>query len=291
VYAIKEAINGMLRTRNMTLISIFTITLTLIVIAVLGVITLYVNRMAHNIRKSEEINVYIKDDMPDEDMLALDATISSLKEVESTHIVSKEDAAREFEKIFGKDLLPALDKNPLPRTIVVVMAESYRMSSDLEKVATRISNVDGIESVQYSKELMTKMDIFFLIFIIGEAAFSILIVISCLFIISNTISLTVIARRETIEIMRLVGAAEGFIKRPFYIEGVLQGILSGIIAFGVVFISYQWILRAIPNFEDYLLMLSIPSKYLITMKNTMLIIPFGGIMGTLGGYIAVRRAF
>jgi len=78
---------------------------------------------------------------------------------------------------------------------------------------------------------------------------------------------------------------------PFYIEGVLQGILSGIIAFGVVFISYQWILRAIPNFEDYLLMLSIPSKYLITMKNTMLIIPFGGIMGTLGGYIAVRRAF
>ena len=128
MYAVREAVRGMSRTPYMTLISIVTITVTLTVLGVFGIITLFSNGLMYKIRKSEEINIYIKDDTSDEDMLALDAVIAAMKEIESTRILSKEDAAKEFEKMFGSGLLNDLEKNPLPRTKVVVMAEGYRIS-------------------------------------------------------------------------------------------------------------------------------------------------------------------
>ncbi|MBT4485503.1 MAG: ABC transporter permease, partial [Candidatus Latescibacteria bacterium] len=217
MYAIREAFKGMLRTRYMTFVSIVTILVTLTLLGILGVVTIFTHGLVNKIRGSEEINVYLEDEMPDEDMLALDASIAMMSEVKSTKILSKEDAAKEFEKMFGRELLTALDENPLPRTIVVVMAEGHRASEDLETVASRISKVNFIESVEYGREWMSKLDIFFLFFVVGETVLVTLSLGACMLVISNTISLTVLARKDTIDIMRLVGATDGFIRRPFYV--------------------------------------------------------------------------
>ena len=126
MYVAKEAIQGMVRTRYMSLISILTITVTLIMFSVVSFITVGANSIVDKIQRSEEVNVYLNDDISDSDMLALDETIRLMREVDSTRIISKEDAVKEFENMFGDDLLTALDENPLPRSIVVTMSKVYR---------------------------------------------------------------------------------------------------------------------------------------------------------------------
>ncbi|MFC1694452.1 cell division protein FtsX, partial [Candidatus Latescibacterota bacterium] len=275
-----EAIKGMLGARYMTLISIVTIAVTLIGFGVFGIVTVFAHKLVYQVKKSEEINVYLKETMSDEDMLALDAAIRSMKEIMSTRIISKEDAAEEFKNIFGGNLLTAIDENPLPRTIVVIMAERYRMSDDMETVADRIVKVEGVESVEYGKEWMSKMDIFFMIFLAIETVLTVLIVTACILVISNTISLTVLARRETIEIMRLVGATDSFIRRPFYVEGLLQGLISGIISFGVIYGAFFWTLNSFPDLDAYLYMFRITGFPALSYVWVIaLIIPFGGLMG------------
>ncbi len=292
MYAIREAVRGVSRTPYMTMISIVTITVTLTVLGVFGIITLFSNGLMYKIRKSEEINIYIKDDLSDEDMLALDAVIAAMKEIESTRILSKEDAAKEFEKMFGSGLLNALEKNPLPRTIVVVLAEGYRMSDDIETVIARISKSYGVESVEYGREWMSKMDILFIFFVIAEAILIALAVAACILVISNTISMTVLARRETIEIMRLVGATDGFIRRPFYIEGLLQGLVSGIVSFCILYGSYRWIIHAVPDINTYIFMFIVPGQIeFLKGWSSIIIIPLGGMLGLFGSYAAVRRVF
>jgi len=292
VYSLREAVQGLVRTCNMSLISIVTISVALIMFGIVSIITLYANGVVNKVQKSEEINVYLKDEMTDAEMLALDETIESMSEVESTRIISKEDAAKEFEEMFGSDLLLSLKENPLPRSIVITMAEGHRMSSEMEKLAQRIRSVDNVESVEYGKELMSKLDIFFLIFIIVEAILIAFVLAACILVISNTITLTLIARREAIEIMRLVGATDSFIRKPFYIEGLLQGLISGILAFLIFYGIYLWVQYAIPDINVYTYMFGIKEiKYLTYPWLVALIIPAGGFLGVLGSYLAVRRAF
>ncbi len=292
MYALKEAIRGILRTRNMALITIITITIALILFEIFGIITLCANGVVNKIQESEEINVYLKDEMSDGDMLALDESIESMREVESTRIISKEDAVEEFEKIVGKDFLSALKKNPFPRTIVITMAEGYRMAYDFEEISERIRSVDGVDSVEYGIEWMSKLDIFFIIFLIAEVLLASLIVLACILVISNTITLTVIARKEAVGIMKLVGATDSFIRRPFYFEGFLQGLVSGVIAFCIFYTIYLWFHYTFPNIEIYMYMFgTMPVKYFSYPLAIGLIIPVGAFMGLLGSYVAVRRAF
>ncbi|MCE5251024.1 ABC transporter permease [bacterium] len=281
----------MIHTRSMTFVSIATITIALILLGLLALTTLFAHTFLDSVMKSEEINVFISDEMADADMLALETTIASMSEVESTRILTKEDAARELKRIFKEDLLTGLDSNPLPRSIIVTMASGYRMSGDLERVATRIRKIGEVESVEYGQEWMAKMDIFFIAFLLAETVLFTIIGCACLFIISNTISLTILARRDTIEIMQLVGATNRFIRRPFYYEGLIQGIISGIAAFLLLYGSYLWIRHYIPNLDVYFYMFRIRGISVLSHRLVLgCIIPVGGFMGLLGSMIAVRRA-
>jgi len=292
LYALREAVKGMNKTRSMTALSILTITLVLIILSVLAVITLSAHGFLDSLLGSEEINVFLGDDMTDADMLALDASIAAMDEVAGTRIITKEDAAVEMAEIFNEDLLAGLETNPLPRSIVVTMSEGHRMSDDLENVAIRIRKHPSVESVEYGREWMSKIDFFFVLFLFVETTLGTLIVTACLLIISNTVTMAVLARREMIEIMRLVGATDGFIRRPFYYEGLLQGLISGIASATVLYGLYLWIHRYVPDLDVYFFLFNIrvlafvPSRYLL-----LLIVPIGGIMGFLGSVIAVRRAF
>ncbi|HUT63692.1 MAG TPA: permease-like cell division protein FtsX [Anaerolineae bacterium] len=291
MYAIKEAIKGLAHTRSMAVVSIITITVALVILGILSIVTLYGHGFINSMIKSEEINVFLKDEMSDADMLALDATLISMSEIESTRIMTKEDAAKELEKIFKKDLLAGLENNPLPRTIILTLAAGHRTSEEREIVAGRIKKVNNVESVEYGQEWSSKLDFFFLLFMLVEIILITIVITACLLIITNTISLTVIARHETIEIMRLVGATESFIRRPFYYEGFIQGLVSGTLAFFVLSGVTAWVNHAIPDLNIYLYMFKLQNiPFMAHRFSTMLIIPTGAFMGFLGSIISVRRA-
>ncbi|MFC1541902.1 cell division protein FtsX [Candidatus Latescibacterota bacterium] len=292
MYALREAIIGIWRTRNMTLVSVLTISVALLMLGFVGIITISANSIVNKVQKSEEINIYLNNEMTDGDMLILEETINSMREVEATRIISKEDAAKEFEAMFGNDLLSTLKENPLPRSIIITMADGYSTSNRMENLADKIREVENVESVEYGKELMSKLDIFFLIFIIIESIIIAVVLAACILVISNTISLTLIARKEAIEIMKLVGATDGFIRKPFYYEGLLQGLFSGLLTFLFLYGIYIWVQYAIPEISVYKYMFGINRFNNISFQHIIaLIIPIGGFLGFLGSYLAVRRAF
>lgn len=291
MYSVREAFTGFRRSPYMVVISIGTITITLIMLGVFVLGTWYANGIFQRLKKSEEINVYLDDSLADEDMLALDAVIATMQEVESTRILSKQDAAREFMALFGDDLISTLGENPLPRTIVVSMADEYRTMESIEHVADRARQAEGVESVEFGSDWMSRLDILFMGFVLVELVLSGLIVFASVLIISNTITLTIIARRDTIDIMRLVGATDRYIRRPFYLEGAIQGVLAGVVAFLLMIGAYFWLRYALPDLQFYLYMFSMPTWELLNHQwSVALLVPLGGFMGFIGSFIAVRRA-
>ncbi len=292
MYALTEAVRNIRREPSMSSVSMVTIAVTLVVLGVFGAVTAAANGFLDRVRGSEEINVYLKDSLSDADMLALDAFIDTMPEVGGTRIVSKENAAAEFEHRFGPGLLEGLEENPLPRTIVISMADGQRNADAMARVASRISGAKGVEAVEYGWEWMSRLDILFVVFVAIESILVALAVGACMLVIANTITLTIIARRDAIDIMRLVGATDGYIRRPFYLEGMLQGLTAGTLAFGILYGVWFWLSRAVPGLETYLFTFTLPGRIAEARELLGLaVIPLGAITGLVGSWFAVRRVF
>lgn len=289
MYSLKEALSGILRTPLMTSLSVFSITVVMVIFVFFGILIFIGQGVVEKIQENAEINIYITDSLPNEDMLALDSTISSMKEVKSTRIISKAEAAVEFEKLFGKDLLSVSKENPLPRSIVVSMKDDFKMSTDIENVVLRLRGVSGIESVEYGKEWLSGMDTFLIIFLFISSIIIAFMTIACFLIIANTISLTILARKENIEIMRLVGATDSFISLPYFIEGIFQGFIAGLITFLIYFSLISWLESNYSLFRSYML-INLSDLNLFEYKYYALaLIPLGSFLGLMGSYIGVKR--
>ena len=288
---LREAFKETVRTPVRTLTTILTITLALILLGVFGFITAYSYGFANNVKKSEEISVYLKDDLSDAEMLALDSAISSMTGVGTTKIVSKEEAAEEFKKMFGNNLLSSLEDNPLPRSIQITMAPSHRMVRNFESIVNRITAMKGVETVEYGREWIAKAETFLLLLLVVETVLFLLVIVSGILIIANTIGLAVVARRDTIEVMRLVGATEGFIRRPFYLEGIVQGLCAGILASAILAGACFWLEYNVPNLSLYLYMAGAGTMDFQGHEwYIAFLIPLGAFLGWLGSFLAVRRA-
>jgi len=288
--ALTDACKGIARKPGRTFLSVMGITVALVMFGVLGSITFCAHGFMEKLRKSEEITIYILDSLPDADMLALDALISKAPEVESTRIVTKENAAREFEQLFGKNLLSSIEENPLPRSIVVTMAKGHRTAMDFQRLASRTETMTGVESVEYGREWMSRMDTFFFVFFIGEMLLVLLVGVSGILIISNSIGITIVSRRGEIDVMRLVGATESFIRRPFYFEGILQGFVAGVVAFCVLYGIHIWLLGSVPELDVYLHIFGFRKEQFLSAGTYLgLIVPAGMILGLVGSSLALRR--
>ena len=291
MYALREAWRGLMYRRSMTLVSIVTITMALLISGAFSLVTIYSHTLLHTFMRSEVINVYLDDDLPDADMLALDTTITSMSEVEETEIVTSEDAARKLRELYKEDLLAGLEENPLPRSIRVVMTSEHRNATDLQTVAERIRSADGVESVDYAEEWMEKVDMFFIIVLLVESTIGAIILGACTLIISNAVSMTIIARKDIIDIMRLVGATDGFIRRPFHIEGLIEGVLSGMAAFLILSGIALWVGRMFPDALLYAGLITGGEHPSISLNVLLaMLIPAGGALGFLGSAVAVRRS-
>ncbi len=288
--SLSEAFTAIVRFPGRTLVSVLAITMALVLFGAFGLLAYYSHTIMDLLRKNEEISVYIEDRLSDADMLALDASISPLPEVESTRIVSREDAAGEFERMFGENLLSTLEENPLPRSIVVVVGDGYRNAISFQQIGKKLEAMNGVESVEYGREWMAKMDFVLMIILGVEVTLGVLVGIAGIIIISSSIGTNVAIRREAIEIMRLVGATEGFIRRPFYMEGFIQGASAGIVAYAVLVGPIFWANRSVPDFEVYLHTFGISAELLMRASCFLgSLIPAGALLGLFGSHLAVRR--
>lgn len=284
-YYIKEVYTSFKRNIWMTLASVFTVVLSLFILGFFSIVVLNLNKMADTLESQVQISVYLKDKLSQEEIDDTKNKLSKIDGVQEIKFTSKDDAMTTFKERLGdqKYLLDALDdNNPLPDSFSLTV----KTPEQVKNIAQVASELDTVETATYSQDIINHLfNLTHLIRLIGVALI-ILLTGAALFIISNTIRLTVFARRREIAIMKYVGATDWFIRWPFLLEGIFLGFMGGGIAAICLRIIYEQITMEIYNAMAFFPL--IPMHPFIDYI-TLIILISGIFIGALGSTISLKR--
>jgi len=225
-FTIKEGLKGFRRARLATFLTISSITFSHFLIGTAVLVALNVDNWISTIRSRLEVEIFLETVVSQEDIDLVRSELQKRDDVESLRFVSKEDAARRFEQEFGKSVYEVLQVNPLPPSFIITPKAEARNAAAVNAMAGELAAIDVVDEVIYQKELIALIDRYLTIAYLAGALGIALISVVTIVLLYNTIRLTIFARRDIIEIMKLVGARRSFIKRPFVVEGVLQGLIG-----------------------------------------------------------------
>lgn len=227
LFTLQEGIKGFKRARLSSVITIFTMTISLLLLGLFAVIYRNTNQIIQSFRDKVEIEVFLEVEADSVETARVHNLLREIPGVFSITYISKDDAAKIFKKEFGEDIRSVLDFNPLPASFKLRLLPEYRNSDSANVIHNAVKKIEGVDDVTYRKALLEILDRRVKIFVGASAAIGVTLLVATLFLISNTIRLTIYARRKMINTMKLVGATRSFIRRPFLIEGMLHGLLGG----------------------------------------------------------------
>jgi len=240
-------------------------------------------------KKEVMVNIYLRDGFREADIQALQDRLSSLPEVHVVTYISKDQAFEEFRSMLGenKGLAEGLGSNPLPASLRLTPGEAYRNSEGVRAILNAIGDDPLVDDIQYGKEWLGTLDKVLAFLNIGAIGLGLALSLAAVFIISNTIKITVMARKEELDIMRLVGATEGFIKLPFLVEGIIQGLAGSIVSIGFLLALYRFL--ATRSELPILKVLHIDSLSFMPLSAIISILASGMLIGGIGSLASVGR--
>lgn len=287
-YLFKEGFRNTWTNRMMSIASICVLMSCLVLIGCASMIFLNIESLLGRIEEENVVMVYIEDGTTDADITAMGETIKAIDNVKGIEFVAKEtaweeqlatmeEAQREFFTQISSDI-------PLPDAYKVTVDDLSYFDSTIDQ----IKQLDHIDTIRENKDLAKKLvTIRHGIEVIAIVIIAVLLAIS-VFIIQNTIKLTVYSRRLEISIMKSVGATNSFVRLPFVVEGMILGIISGVVSLGVVWAFYEF---AINQFSDLLISLGLEAlkfaDYALPMLGAFVLI--GIITGVGGALLSMGR--
>lgn len=284
-YFIKEVYTSFKRNIWMTLASIFTVVLSLFILGFFSIVILNLNKMADTLESQVQISVYLKDNLSQEEIDETKETLSKIEGLQDIKFITREEAMENFKERLGDQqfLLDALDDtNPLPDSFSLTVTSPQQVKT----IADTAAALDSVESASYSQDIINHLfNLTHLIRLIGVALI-ILLTGAAIFIISNTIRLTVFARRKEIAIMKYVGATDWFIRWPFLLEGICLGFIGGGLATIFLYIVYNQVTQEI--YEAMAFFPLIPQHPFIDYISLAILVA-GIIIGALGSTISLKR--
>jgi cell division transport system permease protein len=238
-FTIKEGLKGFARARVATTITITSIAFALLLIGYFMVFALNIDSMIGDVRSQFELEVFLEPALSEAYGIKIKNKIAAIEGIESVEYISKEQAAKRFEKEFGRSVFDVLETNPLPATCKVRMKEGFQTSDAVNKLIEKINDIENIDDVVYQKDLLSVIDRYINYIYLIAGSIGVLLAVIAVILLYNTVRLTIFARSDIIEIMKLVGATSKFIRRPFIVEGFMQGLIGSILAGLLLFISYK----------------------------------------------------
>ncbi len=281
----------MWRNRMMGLASIGSVTAVLIILGFILILVLNINNIALVARETfDQIAVYIMDGVEEEQIEEMGRAFRQIDGVMGVAYQTKEYALEKVKRDWGEDafLLQDLRKNPLPNTYIVQLTDV----SKANEVIKQLETFEGVEKVRYYQDAVNSLiKIADFVKKIGTGIIIILLLIS-IFIISNTIKITVLNRQREIELMQYIGATNGFVRGPFIVEGIMLGLIGSLVAILIIMLGYNYIIDYLAG--RYLALLSGMSGYLVGVKmviNDLIIIfmTIGMGIGILGSLVSLKK--
>ena len=287
-YLFKEGFRNTWSNRMMSIASICVLMSCLVLIGCASMIFLNIESLLGRIEEENVVMVYIQDDTSDADIAAMDTQLKGLDNVKEVEFVPKEDAWADqlstMEEAQAQFFTEISSDIPLPDAFKVTVDDlTY-----FDQTVSQIEQLDHIDTIRENKDLAEKLvTIRHGVEVISIVIVAVLLAIS-VFIISNTIKLTVYSRRLEISIMKSVGATNSFVRLPFVVEGMILGIISGVISLGRVWAFYEF---AIHQFSDLLSSLQLDALNFADYALPMLgiFIAIGIVTGVGGALISMGR--
>jgi cell division transport system permease protein len=280
-YTLRESLSGFRRARLSTVVSIMTVSISLLFLGLFTVATVHTTRFIEVLRSRVELEAFLEEPLSTDARLALQNKVALVDGVDSLTYVSKDDAAALFQREFGENILDVLDINPLPASFKISLKQGYKTAARALELSERIQTMEGIESVRYRKELLELIDTRAASVNNLTLGLGIVISLSAVFLVSNTIRLAIYAKRHIIRTMELVGATRAFIRIPFLLEGTLQGFIGGIAASFLLYGLLEYAMRLVSvEFADVIHREPLFYGGLLVA---------GSLLGLVGGMVSVFR--
>ncbi|MGD0338498.1 MAG: permease-like cell division protein FtsX [Bacteroidota bacterium] len=280
-YILREGFSGFQRAKLSMTISIITICIALILLAIFAIVTSNANRLIDSIRNRVELEVFLEEPVTQTVIDSLRMQIQQVKGIDTLRFVSKEEAARVFKQEFGEDITSVLNFNPLPPSFKISLKNGYKTAAHVEAISKRISAIPGITDIIYRKSLLEFLDKRTKTVFLITLSLGLIISLSAIMLVSNTIRLAIYSKRAIIETMKLVGATRSFIRTPFIIEGIIQGFIGGVVATGIVF--------GLVLFAQKQLTAELADILIVDPMLYALIAAAGIFLGMIGSMISIRR--
>jgi cell division transport system permease protein len=276
--AFREAFRGFWRTGMVGLISIATIGASLLVLGIFGQVVMGGYALFDRLQERVEVDVYFRDGVHRRQALALARDIEALPGIAEVNYIDQDAAAKEFQDMFGAGMLNALSQNPLPVSLRVRMKPGSDLPQRLQAVSNIASANKDVESVDVGETWVGALERFVQVITGVGLLLGSVLCLACGFAVSNTAKLMVLAQREAIEIMRLVGATGSTVRLTFLVGGALQGCAGGFLAsLGQSYASAWWTARV----PDLALDASIDMNFWLVVLGT--------VLGVVGSWASLNR--
>jgi cell division transport system permease protein len=283
----REGFRNIWRNGWMSFASMSSVSITLFILGVFLLLALNVNHIANLVERQVEIRVFLKAEADAVQISKVEEMIHGIAQVSSVQFISKAEGLAAFKENFGEQarLFEGLEQeNPLSDEFVVKTS----IPEDTSAVAERIKVFPYVEGVNFGQETIeTLFTITNSIHNVG-IIFILALSFTAMFLIANTIKLTIVARRKEIEIMKLVGATNSFIRWPFFVEGVLMGALGALFPTLLLLMGYRWLLELIRTDLSFYFLDLLPLDPL-AFQLTMVLVGIGAFIGIWGSMMSVRR--
>ncbi|HZJ99917.1 MAG TPA: permease-like cell division protein FtsX [Tissierellaceae bacterium] len=286
---IKQGFQGMWRNRGMGIASISSISAVLMILGVVLILILSINALVIDTQsKFDEIEIFLYDDASDEQMTSIEDMVRSKDGVLSILYKSKNQALDIYREQWGDEayLLDGLETdNPLPNSYVIQL----RDIEYADEIVDEAKAMNGVEKVNYHKEIIDRLMLMANYLRMGGIVIIATLVAVSIFIISNTIKITVSSRRREINIMKYVGATNGYIKGPFVIEGLLFGLIGAALSIALVYFGYEYFYVSVNEqiYNIFTIILVRPETILADIA--IIFVAIGAGIGAIGSLVSMKR--
>lgn len=293
-YFFSETFTSLKRNFFMGFTAITTVAITLFIVGFFAVIVYDIQGIISSIKSDVELAVYLEDNISEELKEYIEQYIISWEETDAVRYISKEQALERFKKQNeGSDILKEIEGNPLPASFEITLNNPEK----IDRVALRFYDkdgncIEGVDEVIYGKNYVNTL--FSITAIIGTIAFLIIIalLLAAVVLIFNTIRLSIYARRKEIEVMKLVGATNWFVRIPFLFEGFFEGFAGSVVSIILLYFinKFLWI-RVERVIVDTMRIkeLAIVGSGNVISYTYIGVVVLGGLIGLLSSAIALRR--